>query len=247
MAEETGLEEDWNSLWCSMTKTLIAEGQRCGPLLCVCVCVCLCAVCSRFLVYLQYKDIAYHAVWRKLVSWLCLPWFTCQMISSLCACCDSIYFCLHYVRKLNNDFFCLHPRRVNCCRCLSTSRPNKQSLYNTPTFHSAVSFHTFFSANKKFMMCLAPREPLLLLPPSQHLLFLLCFCSCMSLLLHGVCVCVSGKTVRCEPWDSLVGNPEGKQLSLITANILLMGLSFYHYLSSFSRVSVYTGSLQNWI
>lgn len=39
MAEETGLEEDWNSLWRSMTKTLIAEGQRCGPLLCVCVCV----------------------------------------------------------------------------------------------------------------------------------------------------------------------------------------------------------------
>lgn len=34
--EETGLEEDWNSLWRSMTKTLIAEGQRCGPLLCVC-------------------------------------------------------------------------------------------------------------------------------------------------------------------------------------------------------------------
>lgn len=40
MAEETGVEEDWNSLWRSMTKTLIAEGQRCGPLLCVYVYVC---------------------------------------------------------------------------------------------------------------------------------------------------------------------------------------------------------------
>lgn len=35
-----------NSLWCSMTNTLIAEGQRCGPLFYVHVSVCGLLVCS---------------------------------------------------------------------------------------------------------------------------------------------------------------------------------------------------------
>lgn len=37
-----------------MTKTLIAEGQTCGPLLYVCTCVCgFCAKCSCFLIHIQ--------------------------------------------------------------------------------------------------------------------------------------------------------------------------------------------------
>lgn len=50
-----------------------------SSVLCACECVwfaCLqCVAISLFIP--QYKDTAYHAGWRKLVSWLCVPWFTC--------------------------------------------------------------------------------------------------------------------------------------------------------------------------
>jgi len=58
MAEETGLEEDWNSLWCSMTNTLIAEGQRCCPLLCVCVCVFACLQHVAVSLFISYTKIS---------------------------------------------------------------------------------------------------------------------------------------------------------------------------------------------
>lgn len=48
LALETGLDEDWNSLWHSLTKALIAGGQTCGLLLCVC------AKCCCFLIYISF-------------------------------------------------------------------------------------------------------------------------------------------------------------------------------------------------
>ena len=154
MAEETGLEEDWNSLWRSMTKTLIAEGQRCGPLWCVCVCVCVCVfawvqyvavslfIFSTILLIIQLRENQfYDCVFPDLpVSWfwacVCACVCVCVCVASVCA-----------VRENQTISF------SSSGKLLFGGLPCKHT-YTIPIHYtyipaSSVSFHTLSSTNNE--------------------------------------------------------------------------------------------------
>lgn len=115
MAEETGLAEDWNSLWRSMTKTLIAEGESCGPLLCLpvflftcntgmCACVhaCVCEVWTMELPVLP----AANPKWKQLSL---ITTSVLLMGLSCCSCLRKMQWWLISFRKIPLREYC----RVN--------------------------------------------------------------------------------------------------------------------------------------
>ncbi len=127
-----------------------------------------------------------------------------------------------------------------------------QSLYNTPTFLLPLPLFTRFTKIKRPSDVISTtRTTFFCLLPPQCLSFLLCFFSCLRLsatrwlrlMLWGkwlVCCCIMCVHVclHVERWRwenlgtcvSALANPKGKQLPLITTNILLMGLICCSYL-----------------
>lgn len=141
-----------NSLWCSMTNTLIAEGQRCGPLFYVHVSVCGLLVCSvqpfpysypntKILLIMQVGENQFHdCVFPDLPAWVI----------------NLSVWCLHPIRKLNK--VCWIGGGLSLFIDLLLNTP--AHTHHNSTIHRHPHFFFLFSGQRSPLCFASPREAL---------------------------------------------------------------------------------------